>query len=79
MCDHCDDQVLMYLRSAKDKRTDVAGDESLLPKAPDIADWPLKTPAKTLHELAEKAKRSANFTHSPRGALLARLLVSSLT
>ena len=60
-------QILTYLRSVKDKRMDVPGDLSQLPEVPPLPDWPLKTPAKLLHELAAGRKRAQLAKLSPRG------------
>jgi hypothetical protein len=63
-------QVLMYLRSVKDGKFDKAGDVSLLPVVPELPNWPLKTPAKDLHELAGRMRRTVVTTQSPRGMLV---------
>jgi hypothetical protein len=63
-------QVLMYLRSVKDGKYDKAGDVSLLPVVPELPNWPLKTPAKDLHELAGRMRRTVVTTQSPRGMLV---------
>ena len=66
-------KVLMYLRSAKDKRTDVPGDVSLLPTVTPMPDWPLKTPVDQLM----KAAAGVRGVRTPRGEHLFPQLCST--
>ena len=68
-CSYATVQILMYLRSAKDKRTDAPGDLTLLPSVPAMPDWPLRTPANVLHELAKKKLAHRAGVLSPRGTV----------
>jgi hypothetical protein len=65
-------QILMYLRSVKGRRTDVCGDLSLLPTVVIPPDWPMRTPKEALQKAVEAKHRApppaATLSITPRGA-----------